>query len=111
MGLVKKYLPQVLDSSINKYNKTQQQGGSLAGSKKLGDSSGTASLRKMSNRKSIGSLSNSILTPLSKKNDQSLTSILQPHQSPNIPSYTMDGNNKKENLKMIEYKQNYPILL
>ena len=49
----------------------------------------------MSNKKSIGSLSNSILTPISKKNDQSLTSILQPHQSPNIPSYTMDGNSKK----------------
>lgn len=65
----------------------------------------------MSNRKSIGSLSNSILTPLSKKNDQSLTSILQPHQSSNFPSCTQESNQKKENLKMIEYKQNYPLLL
>lgn len=86
-------MSQVLENSINKYNKTQQSGSTV--SKKLCESNGTSSLRKMSNKKSIGSLSNSILTPISKKNDQSLTSILQPHQSPNIPCYTMDGNSKK----------------
>jgi hypothetical protein len=108
ISFIKKQLPQVLESSINKYNKTQS---GLIASKKLCESNGTSSLRKMSNRKSIGSLSNSILTPLSKKNEQSLTSILQPHQSSNIPSCTQESNQKKENLKMIEYKQNYPLLL
>jgi hypothetical protein len=107
---IKKNLPQVLESSINKYSKTQQNALTVS-NKKLCESNGTSSLRRMSNKKSVGSLLNSIRTPLSKKNEQSLTSILQPNQSSNIPSSSIEINQKKENLKMIEYKQNYPILL
>lgn len=79
----------------------------------------TTSLRKMSGRKSITSLSNSILTPLSKKN-QNLTGILgntnnntSQFTSSNLPPLNNSENNyqKNENLKMIEFKQNYPILM
>ena len=48
---------------------------SLNGSKNICESSGTVSLRKMSSRKSISSLSGSVLTPLSKKNNN-LTGII-----------------------------------
>lgn len=85
---IKKHLPQVLENSINKYSKTQQSALTVS-NKKLCESNGTSSLRKMSNKKSVGSLSNSICTPLSKKNEQSMTSVLQPHQSSNIPSCSM----------------------
>lgn len=58
---------------------------SLADSKKISENSGTVSLNKMSSRKSISSLPGSVLTPLSKKN-QNLTGIIQ--NGPNTSQFT-----------------------
>lgn len=74
---------------------------SFTGSKKICESSGTVSLRKMSSRKSISSLSGSVLTPLSKKN-QNLTGIIQngSHTSQftaNLPPLNNNENNYQKN--------------
>ncbi len=72
---------------------------SLIGSKKICESSGTVSLRKMSSRKSISSLSGSVLTPLSKKN-QNLTGANGSHTSQftaNLPPMNNNENNYQKN--------------